>query len=185
MGRRLGPTAQKILLLLEAGIILGLTQRPDHYFRVLKKAHKAWKEIDAESMHKTIKRLYHSKLIDYHENRDKTVSLVIAAVGEQKILRYRLENMKIQKPPHWDGLWGVVIFDIPERFKKGRVALACALKNLGFHAFQKSVFVHPYPCKDEIDFVVEMFELRPYVRFLVAQEVDVAPDLKRKFHLKS
>ena len=41
---RLGPKAKKILILLEAGIALSLTRRPDVYFSILKKAAKEWKK---------------------------------------------------------------------------------------------------------------------------------------------
>lgn len=182
-GRKLGSTAQKILLLLEAGIILGLTTRPDRYFKVLKDTAREWKRINSQILHENIKRLYRSQLVTYRENLDKTVSLILARNGKEILLRYRLDNMTIPKPARWDGLWRLVIFDIPERLRKGRVALRNKLKELGFHRLQKSVFVFPYECRNEIDFVIEIFELRPYVRYLVVKEIDTATHLKHIFSL--
>ncbi len=79
----------------------------------------------------------------------------------------------------------MVIFDVPEHLKKGRMALSTKLKELGFHPLQKSVLVFPYPCRDEIDFVLELFNLRPYVRFLTVHEIDADFDLPKVFHLPS
>ena len=77
----------------------------------------------------------------------------------------------------------MVVFDIPENKNRGRKALAAKLKELNFYPMQKSVFIHPYECKDEIDFITELFELAPYVRFLRVKDVDIELDLKNKFHL--
>ncbi len=181
---RLGPIAQKVLLLLEAGIILALTTRPDSYFRVVKKAAKEWEKINSRSLHEAVKRLYRSRLIDYKEHHDGAISLTLTENGKHTLLRYHLDTMEIPKPARWDGLWRMILFDIPERFKVGRDALAQKLKDLGFRQLQKSVFVFPYECKNEVDFIIEIFNLRPFVRFAVLKEIDVALDLQQQFHLK-
>lgn len=181
--QKVGPVGEKILLLLEAGIVLGLTSRPDAYFRVLKQTAKEWRRIDSRALHDAIKRLYRSQLVDYQKNTDGSISLLLSHDGEKRALRYRLDTITIQKPPRWDGNWRIVLFDIPEQLKQGRDALSQKLKRLGFRPMQKSVFVFPYECKDEVDFIVEMFGLRPYVRYLVVKEMDAALDFKNQFHL--
>lgn len=181
--KHLGPASKKVLLLLEAGIVLSLTRRPDYYFRILKKVSKEWKKINERNLRETIKRLYQSKLIDYKEKKDDTVELTISEKGKKKILKYDLDKIEIKKPARWDKLWRLVIFDIPEEKKTGRMALASKLKGLGFYPMQKSVFIHPYECQDEINFIIEIFELAPYVRFLRVKDVDVELDLKDRFRL--
>jgi len=59
-----------------------------------------------------------------------------------------------------------VIFDIPDRFKKAREALRKKLKDLGFIKLQESVFVLPYECENEINFIIEVFLIRSFVRFI-------------------
>lgn len=180
---QLGPVAQKTLLLLAGGCRLALTRRPDTSFRILKDIAKEWKKIHQRGLRKSIRRLYQSKLIHYEEHADGTVSMVLTVEGEKRALRYKVNEMKIKKPSAWDGLWRMVIFDIPEKKKQGRVALAAKLRHLGFYPLQKSVFVYPYECKDEIDFIVELFDLVPYVRFIHAKGIDAAPHLKHHFNL--
>ena len=181
--KHLGPASKKILLLLEAGFILSLTRRPDRYFRVLKKVSKEWKKINERYLRETIKKLYQSKLINCKENKDGTVELTLSEKGKNKILKYNLDKIEITRPAQWDKLWRLVIFDIPEEERTGRIALAAKLKEIGFYPMQKSVFIHPYECKNEIDFIVEMFNLAPYVRFLRVKDVDVELDLKERFRL--
>ncbi len=183
MIQKVGPVGEKILLLLEAGIVLGLTSRPDVYFRVVKQTVKEWKKINSRSLHNSIRRLYRSRLVDYRENADGSISLLLSDNGKKRVLKYRLDTMVIQKPPRWDGYWRVVLFDIPEQFKQGRDVLSQKLKQLGFRPMQKSVFVFPHECRDEVDFIVELFNLQPYVRYLVVKEMDAALDFKHKFHL--
>ncbi|MDO8676227.1 MAG: hypothetical protein Q7K16_01045 [Candidatus Azambacteria bacterium] len=181
--KKLGPASKKILLLLEGGLALSLTRRPDIYFSIVKKMAKEWKKINERSLRDSIKRLYKSKMVDFRENQDGTVLTVLTDNGRKRILKYDVDKVEIKKPVRWDKLWRLVIFDIPENESKGRKALAAKLKELNFYPMQKSVFIHPYECKDEIDFITEIFELAPYVRFLRVKDVDIELDLKNKFHL--
>jgi|SRR3989344_1024755 len=181
--RKLGPVSKKILLLLEGGLALSLTRRPDIYFSIVKKIAKEWRKINERSLREAIKNLYKSKMVDYRENSDGTVNLILSEGGKSKILKYNLDKLEIKKPIQWDKLWRLVVFDIPENKNRGRKALAAKLKELNFYPMQKSVFIHPYECKDEIDFITELFELAPYVRFLRVKDVDIELDLKNKFHL--
>jgi len=182
--KRLGPTSKKILLLLESGVLLALTHRPDAYFQIVRKTIKEWKNINERNLRETIKRLYQSKIVNCRENQDGSVILTLTEAGKNKVLKYKIDEMEIKKPIKWDGLWRAVIFDIPEKQKLGRKALASKLKDLGFYPLQKSVFIHPYECKDEIDFVAELFKLAPYVRFMRIKNTDIDLDLKNHFKLR-
>jgi len=181
--KKLGPTSKKILLLLEGGLALSLTQRPDIYFSIVKKIAKEWKKINERSLRDSIRRLYKSKMIDFRENQDGTVLTVLTNKGKKRILKYDIDKIEIKKPAHWDKLWRLVVFDIPEDKNLRRKALAAKLKELGFYPMQKSVFIHPYECKNEVDFITEIFELSPYVRFLRVKDIDIELDLKERFHL--
>jgi CRISPR-associated endonuclease Cas2 len=77
----------------------------------------------------------------------------------------------------------MVIFDIPEKKKRAREALRNKLKDLGFKELQKSVFIHPYECEDEIDFITKVFEIRPYIRFARLDMFTNEEQFKIKFKL--
>lgn len=174
---------QKTLLLIEGGIILGLTRRPDKYFKIVKKISKKWQKINERTLRTAIRKLYQSKLVDFKEISDGTVSMTLTNNGKKKVIQYNLDSIEIKKPKQWDRLWRLVLFDIPEEERKGRNALSAKLKELGFYPLQRSVFIHPYECKNEIDFIVELFNLRPYVRLFTVKETDIELDLRNKFNL--
>lgn len=180
---KMGPVMQKALILIEGGLILGLTTRPDQCFKIIKKMSKEWRNINERTLRKAIRKLYQSQLVDYKEKNNGMVSLILTDGGKKKYLQYNPDAIKISKPPRWDHLWRLVIFDIPEEKKKGRDALAAKLKGLGFYPVQKSVFIHPYECKNEVDFIVELFDLRPYVRLFIVKETDIELALKDRFGL--
>lgn len=180
---KVGPRAQKTLLLLQTGITLSLTARPDVFFKIIKDTSKKLKEIDDRVLRRTIASLYRSKLVGYLENRDGTITITLTEEGKHRALRYNPNVMTIEKQKNWDGLWRVVMFDIPEKMREGRTVLVQKLKQLGFYPLQKSVFILPYDCKNEVDFLIEAFDLRKYTRFLLVKETDLDIALKHKFTL--
>lgn len=176
------PIRQKILLLLYAGLALGFSYTPSRQYKILKAVGKEWQKIDRENLKKEIRNLYRSRLIEGKENPDGSLTYILTDKGKIKALTYRFQEMEIKKN-QWDGKWRVVIFDIPEKLKTARNALREKLKELGFYEFQKSVFVFPYECKNEIDFIIEFFNLRKYVRYGIFDFIDNDLHLRKLFHL--
>ncbi len=183
MAERIGQNQKKILILLLGGLALSLSNSPETYFKVLKEMQKEWKGINREMLKRAIKNLYQSKLIKEKENPDGTVTLILTEKGKERALIYNLDEMKIKKPVSWDKRWRMVVFDIPEKIKWTREAMRRHLKNLGFYEFQKSVFVHPYNCKDEIEYLIEFYDIRRFVRFIIAESLDNELHLKSHFEL--
>ncbi len=181
--RELGSTSQKVLLLLGTGLALGLSGSPTRYFKIIEATGKTWKDIEKRALHRAIKNLYQSKLINIEEKSDETVVLTLNERGKEKTLKYKLGEMKIPQMKKWDQKWRMVVFDVPEPKKKIRDILRFHLKKLGFFEFQKSIFIHPFKCKNEIDFLIEFYNIRPYVRFIIAEDIDNQLHLKKHFGL--
>lgn len=178
-----GETQKKILLLLLGGMALGLSGSPKRYFQIIDSMKKEWKEIERQSLRRAIKSLYQTKLIIEKQNSDGTITLILTDKGKEKALTYDLGKIKLKKPKEWDKKWRIVIFDIPEKKKKVRDALRFHLKNMDFFELQKSVLVHPYNCKDEIDYIIEFYDIRRFVRFIIADSIDNELHLKMHFNL--
>lgn len=174
---------KKILLLLQGGLALGLTRNPKQYFNVVSEVHRGLQEINRNSLNRAIRTLYESKLVSTKDNGDGTLTLILSREGKNLALTYNIENMGIQKPARWDGKWRIVMFDVPESQKKTREALRMHFKTMEFYEFQKSVFVHPYQCAKEIEYLIEFYQARKYVRFILATEIDNALELKKHFTL--
>ena len=107
----------------------------------------------------------------------------ITKEGKKKVLEYNLDDMKLKVPKKWDGWWRIVMFDIPQSKKKGRDAVSRKIKELGMYPIQKSVFVSPYVCKDEIDFMGEFFGVREYIIYIRAKEIEGVREIKEHFGL--
>jgi len=181
--KRVGATQQKIMLLLLGGLTLGLTHSPTQYFRVVRAIKKEWMSIDRNTLNYAVRSLYKSRLVSAKENSDGTLSLHLSAEGKEYALRYDLDALVIKQPGHWDGKWRMVMFDVPENLKSVRESLRYHFKKMGFVEFQKSVFIHPYPCSGEVEFVMEFYHARRYVRFITALEIDNALTYKKHFDL--
>ena len=183
LGGGLGHNQQKILLLLWGGVGLALARSPSQYFRVIKGVGQEWDKINRRALHQAIRSLYKSKLIMEKENSDGLVTIVLTDKGRRKAITFNIETMKIKQPAHWDKMWRLVLFDIPEKRKTAREALRVTLRKLGFGEFQKSVFIYPYECQNELDYIIEFFKIRPYVRTITAITMDNELHLKEKFDL--
>ena len=183
MSRGLGKNQQKLLLLLIGGLTLSLSRNPRQYFRTLKAIGKGYVEIEQQALKNAIVALYKSKMIEQKENNDGSLTIVLTENGKRKALTYQIDEMKIKKAQKWDKKWRIVLFDIPEKKKKIREALRHHLKNLNFFEYQKSVFVQPYNCKNEIEYIIEFYNIRKYVRFITADLLDNELHLINHFKL--
>ncbi|MDP3727400.1 MAG: hypothetical protein Q8R35_02030 [bacterium] len=179
----IGKTQRTILLLLAAGGALALSRSPRQSFRVISELQRELRRLRADALRASIRRLYQNRLIDTRDHPDGSTSIVLSREGSRQTLRYRLDEMRIERPKSWDQKWRVIIFDVPERQRPVRDALRRHLRQLGCTELQKSVFVHPFECRNEIDFLIEFFQARRFVRFLVVDQIDNALHLRKKFHL--
>jgi len=171
---------EKILLLLLGGLAFGCSYTPRKQFIVLKTFSKEWDKINRKELREGINYLYKLKFVEKKENGEGVTRVFITEKGKLKALSSQLENLK-NKKGEWDGKWRMVSFDIPELYKKGRDALRYKLKYIGFRELQKSVFIFPYDCQKEIASLVDLFELKKYVRFGILEMIDNGDNLKRLF----
>lgn len=180
---KLGPVQQKILLLLASGVTLAFTHSPAEYRRLLAGIRKHWQEINEYSIKRSIKKLYESKLISEKHNKDGTITIEVTEKGKRRALEYSFDTIEIPKSKEWNGKWFMVMFDIPEDSKNLRDSIRYQLKRLGFYEFQKSVFIFPYQGKDEIDFIIDYYNARAFVRTLTVESLDNESHLKHIFSL--
>ncbi len=91
---------------------------------------------------------------------------------------YKIKNQK------WDRKWRIVIFDIPQELHKERVRLRAKLKLLGFYMLQKSVFVFPFPCEEELAHICEKLSIADYIDIIKADSVGFhEKEIKRFFNI--
>ncbi len=180
----IGRIQKKILLLLMAGVALGLNRSFKRQLRIQRELVREWRAINRQSLERSVQSLYQSHLVETKENHDGTSTLVLSNNGKRRAPTFDVETMRIKTPARWDGKWRIIIFDIPHPLKKVRESLRYLLKHLGCFPLQKSVFVHPFNCEKEIEFITELHKARRYVRFIIADSIDNEIDLKQHFGLQ-
>ena len=109
--------------------------------------------------------------------------LLVTTKGEQKLARYLLEDLQIQKLKKWDKRWRVVMFDIPETKARVRTEASWKIKDMGMKAVQDSVFISPYPCKKEIDLLANHFFIKKYFIYFETDNIECHEDILKEFKL--
>ena len=185
-GYRKGELGKEILLMIAAGLAIPAAFLMPNIPIALKPLLRALTERCAlrksEHFVRSITYLKLRRLVSVAEKEGQQI-LTLSEDGQKRVLQFDLDKIVIKKPRKWDGYWRLVLFDIPEKQKIGREALRSKLKQLGFYQLQKSCFIHPFDCKSEIDFISEMFEVSPYVNFILAKEIEGANQLMKYFNL--
>jgi len=125
--------------------------------------------------------LKRKKLIKIIKSEKGKTVVKLSNQGKKRILKLSLSRIKIKKPNKWDGKWRIVIFDIPVKFNVAREALREKIKKFGFRQLQKSVWIFPYKCEDEILFVSEMFRVEEYVEIIIAERILHESELRKTF----
>jgi DNA-binding transcriptional regulator PaaX len=93
--------------------------------------------------------------------------------GKRRAVINKLNDLKIIAPQKWDKQWRVIIFDIPDNLRIKRNAFRRKLKELGFYSLQKSVWVYPFECSKEINFLRNFFGLdKKYIEILLVKHIE-------------
>ncbi|MCX6789391.1 MAG: hypothetical protein NTZ42_02160 [Candidatus Gribaldobacteria bacterium] len=168
------------------GIFAIAAQSPNfwvHLSRNLQKRDRYFKNNYSQTqISKTLSRLKRSNMLVLKE-KDGKFTVELSEKGKKKIQQITIDDLRNKKPEQWDGLWRVVIFDIPERQKYGRAALRGKMKYLGFYQLQKSVWAFPYDCEKEIELLANFFNIYNCVNFIEAKRITNDTELKQHFKL--
>lgn len=127
---------------------------------------KPYKEI-----YNTAFRLAELELVSKQKD-SKGLGLTITPEG-QKILQ--------RNAPKKDGVWKIIIFDIPEKQKHVRVVLRAKLKTLHFKKWQNSIWISPYALDEEIEQELKEIGGKFFVRLIKTTDINHTEDLDKLF----
>lgn len=99
--------------------------------------------------------------------------------GKQKNYSLLLDNENVLVPTAWDGLWRIVLLDLPEARKNEREALRYLLKKAGFVCIKNSVWVTPYPY--EHLFINIKKDLNLTTEFMIIVTPTLDPETEKEF----
>lgn len=138
-------------------------------------------EVEKRFLSKKIYELEKNGIVKkYTENKKNIIR--ITPLGYRKAIKYALNNYRIKKPRKWDKKWRVIIFDIPEDKKNIRNVIRLKLKNCGFYQLQKSVWIHPFECKELIWSLKYTYSASAYIQYLIVETLETEINLVKHFY---
>ena len=137
------------------------------------------KELISKHTKKKDRHAYHSLrylqsrgYVEVLETQDNLLKVKITQKGKEVIKQINIENLQLKKASSWDQRWRVVTFDVPNYKSNNRRAFTEKLKNIGFRMMQKSLWVYPYQCREEIMILRKFYDIEKYVTYLETAMVD-------------
>ncbi|MBU2595847.1 hypothetical protein KJ713_03395 [Patescibacteria group bacterium] len=120
------------------------------------------------------------KRYNYIETKKQNNSLSVRLTdkGRIKLLENSRENKK-------DGKWRFLSFDIPEKLRKKRDGFRSAIKRIGFKQVQKSLWACPYIKADQIEKVINYYNLNKFVAYFIIEKTDIKKYLQKLFKPKN
>lgn len=132
---------------------------------------KEWKMFNVNYLRRTLRKLESQKFIEVSEERG-IGKIILTKNGQRKLLEMSVENMFIRKPTKWDGKWRMIFYDVTKEKNTVRDKFRAYLKAGGFYRWQKSVYLHAYPCEKEIDFLRNFLGISGEVRLVIADQIE-------------
>ncbi|MDD5738538.1 MAG: hypothetical protein PHY72_01255 [Candidatus Pacebacteria bacterium] len=168
--------------LLISGAILIAASSP-YFASSLIRDIKRFKAKDKQKVNSAFQYLRRNGLIKVEKyGFDARISLT--EKGKKRAGKYQINDLKIEIPNKWDGKWRVIIFDIPDISKTVRNIFRTKLKEFNFYSLQKSVWVHPYNCKKEIEILRDFLGANSnQIQFILAEEIEHEEKLKKVFKI--
>lgn len=171
----------KFVLIGTAGLLT--VAAPNSLLALEKPLKKVLKQFDRTADSRKL--AYYAKRLDVvtiQELENGEFEIKLNAKGQKRVQRANFETLQVPQPLNWDKRWRLVVFDIPETYRDSRRFLAEKLKTMNFYMLQKSLWVHPYPCTEQITLIKHILpELEPFVVLLETDWIDQHNRLVKHF----
>ncbi|EKE15996.1 MAG: repressor in ring oxydation complex/phenylacetic acid degradation pathway related protein (PaaX) [uncultured bacterium] len=173
-------------MLVVATTVPGIFSAAKNFEKYSKSKETADKKYTKGQMVSALNNFKQRKLIKIIQEKNGKFQVKLTNKGQKRIKDFYLQNLKINKPKTWDGKWRILIFDIPSRpktYDQARNALRNKIKKLRFKQLQKSAWIFPYECEDEILFIAELYNVQKYIEIITAEKILREKELKKVFKL--
>lgn len=138
----------------------------------LAKALPLLKKVNVKRINQELKRLHKRGLVEIVKRRNGVSEIKLTKAGKNKLARFKIDNLKIERPKQWDGKWRLIIFDIPIQKNQNRELLRRKMKKLGLFKLQNSVFIYPYPCFEVVKFIRDYFQVGYEVEYMEVSNLE-------------
>ncbi len=114
----------------------------------------------------------------------KNVRLQLTSAGQRRAKFHHARKLlvPVKRPPVWDKKWRLILFDIPADERRKRNALRGLVRRLGAVMLQKSVWVYPYDCTEQVALLMDLFDLSSEeLRLVIADSIGDASKYRKHF----
>lgn len=145
------------------------------------KSQKEWRRFNPYFLKYNLKRLKEQKVVEIIKEGEQEI-VKLTKKGYTKYLKFKLEELSL-KGKAWDGKWRIVIYDISKFKRNQQNAFRYILKYINFLLLQKSVYLTPYPCEEQITYLREYFGIGDEVLLIRADYIENENIYKQYFGL--
>lgn len=141
---------------------------------------------DRQRLYQSVQYLRRRGYVKLEYLEDGKIKISLTKQGTTVVKKLNIEQMQIPKPAQWDKKWRIVIFDVPNWKSKNRLAFTDNMKRIGFVMVQKSVWVYPFACHDEIMILRKYYDIEKHVTYLetaMVEDEHLLRERYRNFHL--
>ncbi len=168
----------KMLTMRSLVIVVGAASSPRQLSRIFRDLEMLDNPKNRKWIRRKLYAMHDQRYVDVHDGEFSLTDL-----GNRMVKENKMWSVSIPTPKQWDGNWHIVVFDIPSQKSPTRIPFTRHLKNLGFVYYQRSVWLHAYPCEDEVRDIAIFLDILPFVSFIKATHVDGSHEYRKHFKL--
>jgi DNA-binding transcriptional regulator PaaX len=103
----------------------------------------------------------------------------------QRFMARRMLLQPIARPAIWDHKWRIILFDIPAGERSKRNAFRSLIRRLGAVMLQKSVWIYPFDCSEQVGVLRSVFRLSDAeLRLVTADSIGDDIALRARFDIQ-
>lgn len=133
------------------------------------------------ALSRSLKNLVDAGFAEIHSSDRETYAKLTKA-GKGKVNTLKLTSPEALVSANWDGLWRIILLDIPESRKAERESLRYLLKKAGFICLKNSAWISPLPYEHLFKNIKKDLGLTTELMIIVTDNID---DETKKFLFES
>lgn len=176
-------TKEALKYLLFAGMLVASGGGPALGMRLSKQIFRG-KRVSRKQSYDMFRYLRRKGLLELgHKGHDIVIKLT--KEGKRRAGKYQIDDLTIERPKKWDGRWRIIVFDIPVISNTVRNIFRLKLKEFGFYRLQKSTWVFPFECYEEIELLRDFLGVKKQqIIYIEAANIEGERVLRRHFRLQ-
>jgi hypothetical protein len=139
-----------------------------------KKQHGSRKNTLEKREEQLAKQFYYMRRQGYIQIEKRGELLVVTPTkrGRQRLAKLKFQTLYVKKPRKWKKTWWLVTADIPKELRVAANYFQKKLKQMDFYPFQRTVWVHPFDPREEIESVAAHYRVSPFVTVMEIKQFE-------------